>query len=69
MHKIHDQYTVQKDLSYMILLLLISVILVLFFGSTVPEFSGYGAIFFIIALISVWIVGIYVGKFGKKWKK
>jgi len=69
MHKIHDQYQVGRDIIYMMLFLLISVILVLWYGSTISAFESFRAGFFVILLIAVWLVGMYVGKFGKRWKK
>ncbi|MBN2042809.1 MAG: hypothetical protein JW754_03305 [Candidatus Aenigmarchaeota archaeon] len=69
MHKIHDQYQVDRDIIYMMLLLLVSIILIFWYGSTIPAFESFRTGFFVILLITVWLVGMYVGKFGKHWKK
>ncbi len=69
MHKIHDQYQVERDLIYMMIFLLVAITLILWYGSNIPEFGGFRIGFFIILLIAVWLVGMYVGKFGKKWKR
>lgn len=69
MHKIHDQYQVERDIIYMMIFLLVAITLILWYGSTIPEFSGFRIGFFVILLIAVWLAGMYVGKFGKKWKR
>ncbi len=60
-------YEKERDLNLMIIMLLIAVILVLWFGSTIPSFAGFAPAFFVIMLIAVWLVGMNVGKFGKKY--
>lgn len=62
-------YEKERDLNFMIIGLLIAVIMVIWFGSSLPMFESFGPLFFIIMLIAVWLVGMNVGRFGKKWKK
>jgi hypothetical protein len=62
-------YGKERDLNIMIILLLIAVIEVLWFGSTVEAFRAYAPAFFAILMIAVWLVAMNVGRFGKKWKK
>lgn len=61
-------YERERDLNFMIILLLISVILALWFGSSIEAFRSFGTAFFVIMLVAIWVVGMNVGKFGKKWK-
>ena len=61
------KYEKERDLNFMIVMLLIAVILVLWFGSTIQAFAGFAPWFFVIMLIAVWIVGMNVGRFGKKF--
>jgi hypothetical protein len=62
-------YERERDLNFMILLVLIAVILVLWFGSTIPAFAGFAPAFFVIMLLAVWLAGMNVGRFGKRHGK
>ncbi|MCX6817680.1 MAG: hypothetical protein NTU57_02390 [Candidatus Aenigmarchaeota archaeon] len=62
-------YEKERDLNIMIILVLVSVIMVLWFGSTLEAFRAYAPAFFAIMMIAVWLVAMNVGRFGKKWKK
>ncbi|MFH1236908.1 MAG: hypothetical protein V1648_00685 [Candidatus Aenigmatarchaeota archaeon] len=62
-------YEKERDLNFMIILVLVSVIMVLWFGSTLETFRQFAPAFFAIMMIAVWMVAMNVGRFGKKWKK
>ena len=61
-------YEKERDLNVMIILLLVAVILVLWFGSTIETFKSFAPAFFVVMLVAVWLAGMSVGKFGKKYK-
>lgn len=61
-------YEKERDLNVMIILLLLAVILVLWFGSTIEAFRSFAPVFFVVMLVAVWLVAMNVGKFGKKHK-
>lgn len=61
-------YEKERDLNVMIILLLVSVILVLWFGSTIDAFKAFAPAFFMIMLVAVWLVSMNVGRFYKKRK-
>ena len=61
-------YGKERDLNIMIILLLIAVIEVLWFGSTLETFRQYAPAFFAIMMVAVWMVAMNVGRFGKKYK-
>ncbi|MEE9323199.1 MAG: hypothetical protein V3U72_01515 [Candidatus Aenigmarchaeota archaeon] len=63
------EYEKERDANFMIILLLISVILALWFGSSLRAFENFGAAFFIAMLIAVWLVSMNAGKFIKKSRK
>jgi predicted nucleic acid-binding Zn ribbon protein len=62
-------YEKERDLNVMIILILLSVTLVLWFGSTIEAFKPFAPAFFVVMLIAVWLVSMNVGRFGKKWKE
>jgi len=61
-------YEKERDTNILIVMLLISVILVLWFGATIEAFRSFAPAFFVIMLIAVWLVSMNVGRSMKKWR-
>jgi hypothetical protein len=67
MHRIHDPYTFERDIIFMMIMMLIAIILAFYFGSTIPAFENFRIGFFLIVIIAIWMVGLYIGRFGNRW--